>query len=269
MYKKVIDGIGFYFALSFIILSFFAHTFFNDEFTWRGMLNTDGLTLLGLLGAFLSMIVLKIPLLRRLIVSVLLKTNFLQLDYHITVNFKAAANENVEDLFLNFQEAIRSFQKFSSNDFSMNFSNHNKVKIFHRAIAGNVEIYKSSNDDEDEDCEDLTNWIIQIDGVSPYRVLERNINFLCNSYLELLSRRNVHSNKISITVSRRNSEYSLNNMGVLLSARKYNVNQAFVEITSNETTVITIDTNKGVAMTSRNKGDFLNSIEALKSVLIS
>jgi len=268
MLNSIVNNTFYVISILFLTLSFLSATFFNVNFTYKSLLNTDGLTLIGILFALVTLILQKIPIFRRFIIFLLLKFNFLQLDYRFEVLLTAPKNFKVDDFWMYFQESVINFQKFKSNDFKITFSNNNKIHSFHRAVGGNIEIEKTENFESDSN-KDNNNWIFSIDGISPYRVLERNMNFVINTYLEMMSKEHIISEKISLTISKNNTEYDLEKIGVLLSARNYKLSQANIVIECNQDTIITLNSNFGVTMTSRNKGDFSNSLEALKSVLIS
>jgi hypothetical protein len=266
--KKIIDNVFYVISILFLTFSFLSATFLNENFTYKSLLNTDGLTLIGIIFALATLILQKIPIFRRVIIFFLLRFNFLQLDYRFEISIIAPKNIKVDNIFEYLQESVDSFDKFKSNKFKMNFSNYNKIQIFHRALAGNVEIDKTVDFTSEGDS-NLHFWNISVDGVSAYRILERNINFMINTYLETMLKYNIKSEKISLLISQNNTEYDLEKIGVLLSARKYRLSQANLQIDCNQNTIITINSNYGITMTSQNKGDFSNSLEALKSILVS
>ena len=268
MLKKIIDNVFYVISILFLAFSFFSATFFNENFTYKSLLNTDGLTLIGIIFALITLILQKIPIFRRGIIFFLLRFNFLQLDYRFDISISAPKDIKVENLFEYLQESVNGFDKFKSNEFNMHFSNKNKIKVFHRALAANVEIEKTMNYSPEDDP-NLSYWNISIYNVSSYRILERNINFMINTYLEQVAKHHIISRKISLLIFKKNTEYDLEQIGVLLTARKYKLSQANLQIDCNQNTIITINSDYGITMTSQNKGDFSNSLEALKSVLIS
>lgn len=254
-------------SLSFLIVSIIAQIFYNDEFSWLSFANTDGLTILALFLALISLVALKIPVLRKIIIWIMLKLNFLQIDYRMSTTIEAPEDITLDQLFEQFELSVIEY-RLDSNSYNQNFRSNNTLRIFHRALASNIEIKRIENDDYDSESE-LSKWLLIIDGVSPFRIVERNITFMLNKYLDILSRKNIHSSKVSLTISKKNTEYKLVDMGILLSARNYEINNSYTEINASNSTVITIDNNVGITMTSRNKGDFANSIVALKNILIS
>ncbi|KAB7663381.1 hypothetical protein [Bacillus sp. B1-b2] len=268
MVKKLIDNVFYVISILFLTFSFLSATFLNENFTYRSLLNTDGLTLLGIIFALVALIFQKIPIFRRAIIFVLLRLNFWQLDYRFEISLCAPKEIKVEDLFKYFSESVENFDNFKSNKFKVNFTNKNKMKIFHRALAANVEFDKTIDYSSERDS-NLNYWNISVDGVSSYRIVERNIIFMINTYLEKILKDKIISTKINLTISKNNTEFDLEKIGVLLSARKYKLNHSNIQIDCNENTIITINSNYGITMTSQNKGDFSNSLEALKSVLIS
>ncbi|MEK4245298.1 hypothetical protein MKZ20_08135 [Psychrobacillus sp. FSL K6-2684] len=260
MVPSILNQIFYVVSILFLVLSFLSATFFNEDFTFKSLLNTDGLTLIGIIFSLTTLILQKIPLFRRLIIFVLLRFNYLQLDYRLEVSVVTQKKYEVEDIWGFFEESVINFEKYKTNDYKFSYTSNNKIHSFHRAVGGNVHIEKTTNNN---------NWTISIDGTSSYRILERNINFVINTYLEIMSKEQITSDKISLIISKNNTEYDLEKIGVLLSSKNYKMSHTNIEIECNTDTLITINSNYGITMTSKNKGDFSNSLEALKSILIS
>lgn len=264
MFERLIKTATDYIVIIFLVLCFLSHTFFNSEFKWSSLANTDGLTLLAIVLALFASISIKIPVIRKLIGAILLKLNFHHLDYSIELKVLAPETTTTSsEIFDIFMDSIIS-GNFSSNDFDMKYEDINKISFFHRAIAGNVEITKTAFTEQG-----LNFFSIKIDGVSAYRSIEKNARFLGNRFLEDLSNKRFILKNIFIRIVRKNTEYKIAHMGLLLSARKYDVQSSHTEIKSNMTTKIIIDSNNGVSMISTSRADFIESIEALKTVLMS
>ncbi|WP_438498116.1 hypothetical protein [Paenibacillus sp. IHBB 3054] len=263
MFERLVKSIMDYIVILFLLLCLFTHTVFNQDFKWGSLANTDGLTLVGIVLALLSSILVKFPLFRRLVGAILLKTNFHHLDYSIEVLAFAPIGTTTTQIFDIFSESVIS-SGLTSNDYNIKYEDLNKITFYHRAIAGNIEISKTTIIEQGRDC-----YLIKIDSVSAYRSIENNIKFIGNCFLEDIMDQTFSLKNINVRISKKNSEYKVAQMGLLLSARKYKVQHSHIEIQSSRTTKITIDSNTGVSMISTSRGDFLNSIDALKTVLMS
>lgn len=263
MFERFIKSIMDFIVILFLILCLLTHTFFNQSFEWKTLANTDGLTLIGIVLALLSSILVKIPLFRKVVVAILLKLNIHHLDYRLEILTLAPETTTTEQVFNIFSESVTSFN-YSSNDFDIKYEDSNKIMVYHRGIKANIEISKTSIIEGGKDC-----FLIRLDHVSEYRSIERNMKFVGNCFLEDLMNQMYTLKNISIRVSKKNSEYKVADMGVLLSARKYKVHHSRTEIQADRTTKITIDSNTGISMISTSRGDFINSIDALKKVLMS
>lgn len=252
-----------YIVILFLLLCFISHTFLNQDFSWTSLANTDGLTLIGIVLALLGSILIKFSLFRRLIGAILLKLNFHNLDYSIEILVLVPETTTVTEIFDHFSDSAVT-SDLSSNDYNIKYEDFNKIVFYHRALAGNVEICKTSVIEGGRHC-----FQIKLDGVSTYRLIERNIKFIGNCFLEDIMNKGFGLKTINTRLYRKNSEYKISQMGILLSARDYKIKHSHLEIQSSRTTKITIDSNNGVSMSSTSRGDFLNSIDALKTVLMS
>lgn len=263
MFEKLIKSLMEYIVILFLILCFITHTFFNQDFSWNSLANTDGLTLVGIILALLSSILVKFPFFRRVMGAILLKLNYHNLDYSVDILTFAPEISNVVEIFDLFSQSVVS-SDLSSNDFNVKYEDENKVVFYHRALAGNVEICKTTIIEEGRNC-----FQIKLDGGTTYRSIERNMKFLGNVFLEDIMNKGYRLKSINTRVFKKNSEYKISQMGILLSVRKFKIKYSHLEIQSSRTTLITIDSNKGVSISSTSRGDFLNSIDTLKTVLMS
>ncbi|WP_285398101.1 hypothetical protein [Lysinibacillus sp. fls2-241-R2A-57] len=267
MYKNIIDTLSFWIAITFLVISFFAHTIFNNEFSWKSLLNTDGLTLLGIVFTFLSLVALKIPAIKKCIRWILLKINYSQYDYRISIfvnDYKKS--EDIESLLKKFEGTINNSNFVNSNEWQEVFKNDIRIKMFHRGIAANVElgkthIYEPNNTD-------FNQWTITIDNISNFRKINENINYVTNDLLETLNENDVKLSKISLSINKNNSELELKNIWPVINKKNYHLNHSSFEITSNDSSVISVDTNVGITLTAKTKGHFQSSIEIIKDLLI-
>lgn len=268
MYKNIIDSLSYWIAIIFLVISFFAHTFFNDEFSWKSLLNTDGLTLLGILITFLSLIALKIPAIKKCIRWILLKIHYSQYDYRISILVNDYnKSEDIESLLEKFEDTINTTNYINSNEWNENFRNNIRIKMFHRGLASNVELGKTHIPNPNN-TSTYNQWTIIIDGVSNFRKIDDNIKYVTNNLLETLNEDNVKLSKISLIINKNNSELELKNIWLAINKKNYHINHSSIEITSNDSSVISVDTNVGITLTATNKGHFQSSIEIIKDLLI-
>lgn len=269
MYKNIAQNILYWLSVAFLVISVFVYVDHVAKFKWTGLFGTDALTLYGELATLISMISIKIPLVRKFLAWLLLTVNYSQIDYKVSVMVSAGQEIRLDAFKEVFTHTISSCGLFTHNDFNEIRSTALNYKIYHRGLAGNLEIKMLHSDNLDGEEESQNGWKIELDGVSTYRVVSKNVRFITNNYLDSLYRHHVLPSKLVLTISNRHTEYSLADKGILLSARKHRIADSRVTIAYNVDTSIIIDSATGLSMTSRSRADFTNAFESIKQILIS
>jgi hypothetical protein len=273
MYQKFIESVLYIISIIFLTGSIYAYIFVNDDFTWLSLFGTDGLTFFGLLIALITMLAMKIPLIKRVIGWVLLRLNYSQIDYRSEAIINIPSEKKIEDIKRALITALSHSNSFKQNTQDVNQNTDHMYSIFHRGMAANIIIKKTvppqSWEDPNEDTSTRNFWKIEINGGNVYHRMEKNIKFFVHNFLEQLTIESASLDKINLTISNENTEYNLSDKGILINPRKYKIRYSSVEITSSPNTTISINSTSGLSITSRNKGDFSNAMDALKNILIS
>jgi hypothetical protein len=272
MYKNLVNSILYWISIVFLIVSIYVYIFYNEDFTWQSLFGTDGLTFFGIIVALISMLSMKVVFFRKCVSWVLLKLNFSQLDYSFEVILEAPSDFTLEDFKRHFFSAVSSSGSIKDNTYNVNYNSTNTYRLFHRGLASNVSIKKiPSTADFNESEEDVSQnlWKIENDGVTQFRIVERNLRFFTNSYLEYLNNSRVFSNKVVLKISKRNTEFNFIDKGILIDRKKYKINRSNIDILSEQNTYISLNSDVGITLTAKNKGDFNNAFHTLKNILIS
>lgn len=278
MYKNLVNNIIYWISIVFLVGSIYVFVFHRENFTWQSLFGTDGLTLLGLLITLLFMIMQKIRLVRRGISWLLLTTNYNQLDYRFESLLITYGALSINDLINTFRTSLSNCGLFTSNTLEINRNTQIIYKVYHRGMAANFyirkipsdaeEILNTDNQNGDEESKEY--WKIGVDGVSTFRIVNKNIAYVLNHFMEqLVINHRANPVLINLNISNTNTEYDLSDKGILLSRKEYNIGSAYVEIQSINSSRIIIDNNTGIFLTSRSRGDFISGLDILKNVLIS
>lgn len=271
MYKRFVENFIYWLSALFLVGSIYIYVAKIAKFKWQGLFGTDALTLYGEVVALLLMLVNKIPIIKRVIAWALLMLNFWQIDYEVTVIMIAPDNFAIAKLRECFDKAVESCGLYKHHDYKVNRDTKVSYEIFHRAMAANVILRKIPVDQDawDSDEQELTQWKVEVNGVSTYRILSKNVKFIINNFLESAYREHVSVKKLFLSISNKHTEYSLADKGILINPRKYRISNSQVSIDYNKTTAIIIDSNKGLQLTSLDRGDFANAFGSIKQILIN
>lgn len=273
MYKKFVENVLYIITIIFLVGSIYTYIFVNDSFSWTSLFGTDGLTFFGLLFALITTIAIKIPLIKRILSWILLRLNYSQIDYRTEAIIGLPPEKNLENIKEALISSLSKSTLFKQNTCDTNQNTEQVYSIFHRGMAANIIIKKAVSpqniDYSNENDDPKSYWKIEINGGNVYHRMEKNIKFFVNNFLEELSLATATLEKINLTISNENTEYNLNDKGILINPRKYKIRYSSVEITSSPSTTISINSTSGLSITSRNKGDFSNAMDALKNILIS
>ncbi|MDF2065555.1 hypothetical protein [Bacillus sp. Cr_A10] len=273
MYPKFIEKILYIISMIFLGGSIYAYIFVNDDFTWISLFGTDGLTFFGLVIALVTMLAIKIPLIKRGIGWILLRLNYSQIDYRSEAIIILPAETNIDDIKRALTTSLSNSNLFKHNTKDINQNTDFTHSIYHRGMAANIIIKKTVPsqilEQTDESTPSNNFWKIEVNGGNVFHRMEKNIKFFVNNFLEQLSIENAILDKINLTISNENTEYNLSDKGILINPRKYKIRYSSVEITSSPNTTISINSTSGLSITSRNKGEFSNAMDALRNILIS
>lgn len=273
MYKNSVDNILYGFSIIFIIGSIYVNTFANKLFEWKMLFGTDGLTLLGLIFTLISMISMKVKFIRKWIAWLLLTLNISNMDYRVETILVCPASVTITELVSLFKKSVSSSGLYKHDSYDTNRNSISIYKIYHRGMAANVLIQKLDNvDDLSENSFDHFEhnfWKVSIDGVSQFRIMEKNNKFLINNYLEALLKVSAIPTKLSLIVSNKSSEFNLADKGILLDTKKFSVKYSEINIASVNSTKIIIASDTGLSLSAENKGDFSNGLDIIKNIMIS
>ncbi|MEK5277355.1 hypothetical protein NSS82_03720 [Paenibacillus sp. FSL H7-0735] len=271
MYQRLINNILYVISISFLVGSIYAYVFVNDDFTWLSLFGTDGLTFFGLIIALITMVAMKIPIIKKLFGWMLLRFNFSQIDNRTEAIVNISSDKNIENIKTILSASLTNCNLFKNNNFDVNQNTDLTYSIYHRGMAANIIIKKTAPSiyrDFDEQIEDNV-WKLEINGGNVFHRMEKNIKFFVNNFLEQLSLEHTKLEKINLTITNENTEYNLSDKGLLIDPKKYKIRYSSVEIASSPNTTISINSTSGLSITSTNKGDFSNAMDALKNILIS
>ena len=273
MYQKFIENVLYIISIIFLGGSIYAYIFVNDDFTWLSLFGTDGLTFFGLVIALVTMLAIKIPIIKKVMGWILLRLNYSQIDYRSEAIINMPAEKTIEDIKRALTISLSNSNLFKQNTQDTNQNTDFTYSIFHRGMAANIIIKKTvppqSLEQTNESPESKNFWKIEINGGNVFHRMEKNIKFFVNNFLEQMFLEKSSLEKINLTISNENTEYNLSDKGILINPRKYKIRYSSVEITSSPNTTISINSTSGLSITSRNKGDFSNAMDALKNILIS
>lgn len=271
MYQRLVNNVLYVVSIIFLIGSIYAYIFKNDNFNWFSLFGTDGLTFFGLIIALISMLAMKIPLVKRIFGWVLLRFNFSQIDNITEAVINFPPDKSIDNIKKSLFDSLATCTLFKNNKFDVNQSTNLTYSIFHRGMAANIIIKKIASPHH-YDCEEEPNnntWKLEINGGNVFHRMEKNIKFFTNNFLDFLTTEQMQLEKINLTITNENTEYNLNDKGILIDRKKYNIRYSNVEITSSPNTTISINSTSGLSITSTSKGDFINAMDALKNILIS
>ncbi|MCY9028890.1 hypothetical protein [Bacillus inaquosorum] len=272
MYKNIVNKILDWMAIIFLVGSLYIYIFEKEDFTWQTLFGTDGLTFFGIIVTLFTMLLPKIPFVKRGIGWFLLTFNISQIDYSFEVIVEAPQNVALKELKDSFFNSIDSNDRIKSNLSDPIRNSDIFYKVYHRGLGTNFSIKKNPDFNNSEDFyEDeepqLHQWRIKNDGVTSFRILERNIKFFLTSYLEHLSHNRVLPNQLVLKISKKNTEINLVDKGILIDSKKYKVERSNIDISASNTN-ISLNSDIGITLTSKNKGDFSNAFEILKNIII-
>jgi hypothetical protein len=273
MYRNIVNTILYWLSIVFLIGSLYVYLFEKEDFVWQSLFGTDGLTFFGILATLITMASMRIPFIRKLLSWLLLKINYSQLDYSFEVIVEAPSDIKLESFKQWFFSSIASNGSIRDNTYNVNSNTLQSYKIYHRGLGSNFNIKKipvsNSLDVFDDTVPEYNLWKIESDGVSTFRIVERNIKFFINSYLENLNHQRILPNKVVLKISKKNTEFNLIDKGILIDSRKYKINRSNIDILNDQNTLISLNSDIGITLTAKNKGDFSNAFDALKNILIS
>lgn len=271
MYQRLVNNILYFISIVFLVGSIYAYVFVNDDFTWLALFGTDGLTFYGLVMALITMVAMRFPLLKKLIGWMLLRFNFSQIDNRTEAIINLPSDKNIENIKTALSNSLMNCSLFKNNNFDVNQNTNLTYSIFHRGMAANIIIKKIAPSKYLEYEEQIENnvWKLEINGGNVFHRMEKNIKFFNNNFLEQLSLEQIRLEKINLTITNENTEYNLSDKGLLIDPKKYKIRYSSVEIVSSPNTTISITSTSGLSITSTNRGDFSNAMDALKNILIS
>ncbi len=114
MYQRVVNNILYTISIVFLLGSIYAYIFVNDDFTFLSLFGTDGLTFFGLLIALITMVAMKIPLIKRFIGWILLRFNFSQIDNRTEAVINLPSEKKYrehQEIIIIFASDLHSIQK--------------------------------------------------------------------------------------------------------------------------------------------------------------
>lgn len=269
MLRKLQKNFLFIFNMGFLILAFLGQTFWNSNFKWSNLLNTDGLTLLGIVVTFIVNLAPKVKSIRKLFYFIFLKLNILNIDYEIRCQIKTDTSVDLKTIIRNFHECIKTSNLYLDTKYDLNWDNKASYKIYHRAMASNITIKNVTEAFQGFSNDEREIWEIQIDSVNKFGNLEKNIKFLINTFIEKLQEyKNSSIDKIQLVLNSNSSEFDISNKFELVDNKKYEKVSATATIRISDKSNIQITNLRGLTLSSASKGDFVNGFDVIKSILI-
>ncbi|MBX9179712.1 hypothetical protein HCG68_01895 [Paeniclostridium sordellii] len=247
----------FYATILYLGISFYYATFGNTEFTVKSLLNTDGLTLLGIIITFTYTIMSKSEYIRYRINS--LRVNGKVFDYKITLMFDYKQEIDLENIKEAFDNVLSNYKKIKILNIEATNTNKSFTKYYYRDIFSNINFYLDRENN---------NLYIDLYGGITYKSITELVKFLV---LDLLDENNftkkLFFNRVELRLDSRNSEFKISNLILNDNIEKYKIMESYINIEVDENTDLKID-NGVIHMNSINKNSFFKSYEKIKSIII-
>lgn len=266
MYKRFIDSMLSWLSLIFLTIAFIASIKGMANFSVKSLLNTDGLTIIGIVFAFFMNLALKIPILRKVFLFILLHLTFKNFDYKIELRCTSADAITIEDVFKYFQETIEKSKSYGSYKYNDITKNAFVIKFYHRGMAANVRI-KNITEDVNEASENCNEWLLEIDGVSKFPMLNRNVRYILDYFLDSNSFK-IDFKHMFVEIELNNSEIDIIELGGWINKKKYPIISSEIKFLIRESSFIE-KTKDGICLVAYTQGEFSEGFDILKLVLIS
>lgn len=268
MYKRLIDSILSWLSLLFLIIAFIASIKGKTEFSIKNLLNTDGLTIIGIAVAFIMNLALKIPFLRKIFLFILMHLNFKNIDYKIQLRCTSVNSITLNDIFNYFQETIKKSKCYNSYKYNDLTKNDFIIKFYHRGMAANVRFKNITEDvsgaSEGANCNE---WLLEIDGVNKFAMLNKNVKYIIDHFLDSNSFK-IDFEYMFLEIELNNSEIDITEIGGWINRKKYPIISSEFKLSIREASFIEKN-NDGICLTAYTKGEFSEGFGVLKLVLIS
>lgn len=270
LYRNAVAKIASWLTIIFLIGS--AYVQINkSNFDWQALFGTDGLTLFGILAALISLLGPKIPLIRRFISWCLLSINYSQIDYGFMIYMESQKVLPISDLRSVFEKSITS-AGLNIENYDINNLTDTHFRIYHRELATNISIKSVPNAEftigttlSEDRKHNL--WEIKVDGVSTFRIFERNWRFLNNYFLESLLNSGLRIDRINLKIASSTTEINLGDKGILLDTQKYKILNSRIEIACPDDARILLEKG-GIYLLANSRGEFNNALDTVKNILL-
>ncbi|MGL6025023.1 MAG: hypothetical protein ACRC0F_10455 [Cetobacterium sp.] len=266
MKKRYIEIVGFFLTVFFLIFAIIKNNLWNVRpFNLEKispLLNTDGLSLLGCIFGLIFAILNKSYYIRKCLNYIFLNLNTSNLNYSLEVVFKTKDTIDTEKIKETFTDLLESYKKYKSSNYDVLNFGKNKINIFYKSMASYVE-FKILEEEEG-----IIRWKISIKGTCNFKTIEKNVSFLVNCYLEKLIVEELKIDKIILSISEEDTEFSVVDKGLFEKIKNFKIIHPQITIKTSTSAQIILG-KTGLSLYAKNKGDFIDAIEEFKYLLIS
>lgn len=274
MLKRVQKIMTFIFTVIFLIIAIYNNELFKllfiehsfDFKIIKPLLNTDGLSLIALILSIVYIFLSQSYFFRKILNFIILKFSIANINYTLDITLKINAENELQIFEETLNEVISKNKKYKDTSSKILVSSKNKIQIFYKGLASIIDIQFTSFF-EDEDEENIKKCKISLSGTTNFRTIEENIRCILHSYLEKLPK-DTEINKISFTISKKDSELSIANKISLSDLNNFKVLSSSVHLETTNGSNITFG-DKGLSLTVRSIGEFVNAFEDFKYILIN
>lgn len=231
--------------------------FGDGSFTIKSLLNTDGLTLLGIVITFIYTIMSKSEKIRYIINSVRIKNKIF--DFKMTVMFDYKQEIILEDIKKDFDDILSKYKKIKVLNIEPTNTKKSIIKYYYRDIFSNVTF---SLDRESKKL------FVDLYGGVTYKNITDLVKLLVLDFLDRdLDSRKILFSRVNLRLDSRNSDLKMSNLVLNDNIEKYKIIESYINIEVDENADLKID-NGVIYIDSIRKNSFLQAFEKIKGIII-
>lgn len=221
------------------------------------LLNTDGLTLLGIIITFIYTILSKSDYIRYKINSFIINSKVF--DYKVTLMFEYDQNIELANIKKIFDSTLLNDRKIEKLNIEPLDTKKSIAKYYYRDIFSNVTF------SIDRDYKTLH---IDLYGGITYKSITELVKFLILDLLgDDIFTKKIFFKRAELRLDARNSELKMSNLILNENIEKYKIMQSNINIEVDKNTDLKIE-NGVIYMNSINKSSFFKSYDKIKSIII-